>query len=460
MKLKFFSALMIGAMFISACTKDGSEGPVDNGGTTTPIVDPNVIDLPNGNFENDLEGWTIKAYANGDKTTVEIVEGQGVKGSKCLKIQQLPENKKCCVGVTRQLTGLEPDQMYRLSARIRYSDITKNEGTGPVIFSPNNKQYWNSSKYLYGTELKDWTNVTVDFMTDDNGCATIVAALGYYQGGMQNGGHSTGTAYFDNISLKKVSSELYNLESEHMRIFWESSKVVVGADILNRWIYDVDKMYEAMAELMGERPHEGRKLAIQTTRGMYSGYWALAGYPILWNANSDAVETTLNQIKQYGEMSFGLMHEMGHVFNMGNTSWNWNDEMFANFRMHYALAKSGLKVCQTDENGDFHVYEGADILNLYRVSYEKTVQSTVNDNGIHYMLARMSDQIGWEPYKKTFDYLHRQGFTGSSNKYDKFVNFVNVLSKYATECDPQGRTIDLMDTFSTMELSSIKRKLQ
>ena len=76
------------------------------------------------------------------------------------------------------------------------------------------------------------------------------------------------------------------------------------------------------------------------------------------------------------------------------------------------------------------------------------------------MLARMSDQIGWEPYKMTFDYLRRQGFTGSSNKYDKFVNFVNVLSKYATECDPEGRTINLMDTFSTVELNSIKRKLQ
>ena len=190
MKLKFFSALMIGAMFISACTKEGGDGPVDNGGTTVPIVDPNVIELPNGNFENGLEGWTIKAYANGDKTTVEVVEGQGVKNSKCLKIQQLPENKKCCVGVTRQLTGLEPDQMYRLSARIRYSDIPKNEGTGPVIFSPNSKQYWNSSKYLYGTDLKDWTNVTVDFMTDDFGNATIVAALGYYQGHHRRGNTS------------------------------------------------------------------------------------------------------------------------------------------------------------------------------------------------------------------------------------------------------------------------------
>ena len=458
MKVKLLSALMFGAILFSACSKEGDGTPGgDTDQPTKPIVDPNVIDLPNGNFENGLEGWTIKAYANGGKTTVEVVEGQGVKNSKCLKIQQLPENKKCCVGVTRQLTGLEPDQMYRLSARIRYSDIPKNEGTGPVIFSPNSKQYWNSSKYLYGTDLKDWTNVVVDFMTDDNGCATIVAALGYYQGGMQNGGHSTGTAYFDNLSLKKVTSELFNLESNHMRIYWESSKVVIGSNILSKWINNVDLMYEAMAELMGDKPHEGRKLAIQTTRGIYSGYWALAGYPILWNANSDAVETTLSQIKEYDDMSFGLMHEMGHVFNMGDTSWNWNDEMFANFRMHYALVKSGLKVYQTDENNESHVYVGADIINLYRVSYEKTIGSTVNDNGIHYMLARMADQIGWEPYKKTFDHLRKVGYS-SSNKYEKFVNFVNTLSKFTSEI--QGREVNLMDTFSATEISSIKRKLQ
>ena len=157
-------------------------------------------------------------------------------------------------------------------------------------------------------------------------------------------------------------------------------------------------------------------------------------------------------------MSFGLMHEMGHVFNLGNTSWNWNDEMFANFRMHYALEKSGLKVYQTDENGESKVFTGSEIINLYKVSYDKTVGTKVNDNGIHYMLARMAPQIGWESYKKTFDYLRKTGFSGSSNKYDKFVNFVNTLSRYATEV--KGRTINCMDYFTESEIASIQNQLK
>ena len=458
MKKNLFYVLAMAAVVTVACK------PEDNKGETTPVIpptpveDPYAIDLPNGNFENDLEGWEICRYAdNSGKATVAIVEGQGVKDSKCLKIQQLPENGKCCVGVRRELTGLEPDEMYRATVRVRYSDIPNGEGTGPVIFSPNSKQYWNSSKYLYGTELENWTTVVVDFMSDDNGKATLAVTLGFWQGGMANGGRSTGTAYFDNVSLKKVSDELVNLESDHMRIYLEPSKVTVSTDILRRWIDNIDPMYEAMVELMGAAPHEGRKLAIQTTRGIYSGYWALAGYPILWSINYTGVETSLAQMKDYDDMSFGLMHEIGHVFNIGNTSWNWNDEMFANFRMHYALEKTGLSVYQTDENSESKVYTGGDILNLYRVSYDKTVGTKVNDNGIHYMIARMAPQIQWESYCRTFNYLRQHGCS-KSNKYDKFEHFINTLSRFASEVN--GREIDCMSFFTQAEINSIKKQLQ
>ena len=461
MKKNLFCVLALAAAAIVACAPDNKEGlqiPEIPTGTTE---DPNIVKITNSNFEDGLEGWEIKNYSNGTKAFVGVVEGEGVKDSKCLKVQQFPEDGKCCVGVERTLTGLEPDQMYRASVRIRYSDIPNGEGTGPVIFSPNNKQYWNSSKYLYGTELENWTNVVVDFMSNDFGEAKLTLALGYYQGGMANGGRSTGTGYFDNVSVRKVTDELFHLESEHMRIYFEPSKVTVPTTVMRKWIDNVDKIYEGMAELMGATPHEGRKLAIQTTQGIYSGYWALAGYPILWSIyplTTDRVENSLAQIQEYDDMSFGLMHEVGHVFNIGNTSWNWNDEMFANFRMHYALEKSGLKVYQTDENNESKVYTGSEIINLYKVSYDKTVGTKVNDNGIHYMLARMAPQIGWESYKKTFDYLRKTGFSGSSNKYDKFVNFVNTLSRYATEVN--GRTINCMDFFTESEIASIQKQLK
>jgi len=235
MKLRFFFTLFIAASIIVSCTGEDDEGNTNND-TPTVIVNPNQIDLPNGNFEDGLEGWTIKKYSNGDKTTVEIVEGQGVKSTKCLKIQQYPNDGKCCVGVGRELTSLEPDQMYRMKARIRYADIVQGEGTGPVIFSPNTKQYWNASEYLYGTGLEIWRTVSVDFLADDDGKATITAALGFWQGGLANGGRSTGTVYFDNITVTKVTNELSMMESEHMRVFLDPTMVSISSEILKEWI--------------------------------------------------------------------------------------------------------------------------------------------------------------------------------------------------------------------------------
>ena len=147
-------------------------------------------------------------------------------------------------------------------------------------------------------------------------------------------------------------------------------------------------------------------------------------------------------------------YKIGHVFNIGDTSWNWNDEMFANFRMHYALEKNNGKVYMDGRNGK-QVFTGGEILDMYKIDYENTIGTKVNDNGIHYMLARMAASITWEPYKKTFNYLRKNGGSGT-NKYDKFVHFVNTLNRFAKETNPD---VDVWDYFSALELESIKKQL-
>ena len=109
MKVKFFSTLLLGAFFLSACAeKEGGNTGADNT-PILPIENPNQIDLPNHNFEEGLEGWTI--YRNGgnaSKTLIEVVDGQGVKNSKCLKVQQLPENSFQALPLLRLQVRLFP----------------------------------------------------------------------------------------------------------------------------------------------------------------------------------------------------------------------------------------------------------------------------------------------------------------------------------------------------------------
>lgn len=448
--------LCFGAVLLCAC---GNDDNGDNGGgggnPEPPVENPNAVEVINASFEEGLEGWTRVDFYNGGKVTVEVVEGAGVDGSRCIKIQQFPENGKCGVGIKQKLTGLEPDQMYRIYARVKYSDIPTDQGRGAVVFDMSTKQYWNASKFLYGTELRSWTSVYADFMSQDDGTAEIVCSLGFRLGGTTNGGYSTGTAYFDNISVVKVTDELYMQEGEHIRLFLEPSQVSVSPALLTEWVENLDRMYESYEDLVGQTPHQGRKLAILTTRGIESGYWALAGYPILWSSNYSAVTDTMDELYEHGTWCFGLMHELGHVFNIGNSSWNWNDEMFANFRMQYGLEQNDGKVWM-----DNRVYTGREILDMYKKDYNNTVIAQINDNGIHYMLGRLTDpsRIGWEPFKMAFRELTTQGGSGTS-KYEKFEHLLSLLSKYASEL--QGRDVDVQTEFFTSEeLASIRKQLQ
>ena len=96
--------------------------------------------------------------------------------------------------------------------------------------------------------------------------------------------------------------------------------------------------------------------------------WAYAGYPIHWNR--DYVASTLDEVARYDNAVFGIMHEMGHNFapgnyvtgayDHGNGEWNWNEELFANFRMYYALCRTGYSVYLNNT-----VYTGAQISDMY-----------------------------------------------------------------------------------------------
>ena len=154
------------------------------------------------------------------------------------------------------------------------------------------------------------------------------------------------------------------------------------------------------------------------------------------------------------------MHELGHVFNINSTSWNWNDEMFANFRMQYGLEQNDGKVWMDGADGQKRIYQGKEILQMYKIDYDKTIATQVNDNGIHYMIGRLADDsiLGWEPFIRTFTYLQKNGGGGGTN-YDKFVYFINTLSRYAEEV--HGKDINVLtEYFTDQELESIRKQLQ
>ena len=87
----------------------------------------------------------------------------------------------------------------------------------------------------------------------------------------------------------------------------------------------------------------------------------------------------LDRTVEFGDWGFGIIHEIGHAFSQGNIKgsgrWNWNDEIFANFRMSYALEACDGIMSQRDI-----CYRGADVINYYKIFYDETIGAGIPEN--------------------------------------------------------------------------------
>ncbi|MGV8095830.1 MAG: hypothetical protein AB2L24_28600 [Mangrovibacterium sp.] len=457
-KLNKFLMLMLTVVLFTAC---GEHNDLDDGedeGKTEG--NPNKVTVQNEDFEQPIDfqsgtgGWQRRDFHNASKVKVEYSEGSGVNSSNCIKITAYPENGAASVGISQKLKGLTPGTLYRMYAKIKTSDVSG--GRGAVLFDLSSDQYWNASKFLYGTNL-EWKTVYTDFLAQEDGTAEIVCSLGFRLGGTSSGGFASGVVWYDNVYVVKVSSEMFSVEGEHVCVYLEPSHVLAPQGKVVQWISNLDKIYNSYVDLIGDKPVKGNKLVVLSTQGIESGYWALAGYPILWSSNYDAVKSSMEQIDEYGNWVFGVMHEMGHVFNGGNnfvngnynSNWNWNDEIFANFRMYYAIIQNNATVYL-----DGALYVGDEIDRMYKSvgsgCYDNTLGAgkTDNGNGIMWTLVRLSKQVGWDVFKKTFRELYTTGRTSFSNNWDRYDYFLTILSKYADQ--------DVRVLFPEGELNLIK----
>ena len=376
------------------------------------------------------KNWTDNAPDVAGAVVEYLSEG-GVDNTGCVKISN-PERGS--VKIMHDLKDLTPGQLYRMSAKMKCEGVK--EGRGAVLFLNPDKleQPWNASEFAYGD--KDWTEVYMDFVPDKDGKATICCALGF-PWGTYNGGKALGTVWYDDVRVEPVRDQMYKRESEHIVVWFDRDKVTVSDEQMDEWLSKLDKVYEAYNELVGDAPFGGRKIHIINTPGIEPGYWALAGNPILWN-NHVKVTEVIERAAQLDDWGFGILHEIGHVFSAGNIrgrgSWNWNDEIFANFRMSYAV-----EVCNGGVSQRNVIYRGADVRNYYKIFYDETIgQGIAKNNGdaLHYTLLRIKDKYGWDVYKKAFRVLYdmeENQLPKMNGAYEKFIHFLSHVSDAAGE---------------------------
>lgn len=431
-----------------------------------PVASKNYI--VNGDLEDDIPvtmaseavagEWRYIGGWNPSAAKVAHEQDRGVDGSRCLSIIALEQDTD--VMFAQKVTGLKPGGYYRASAKVKTDMVTGGKGANicqEYLWSP-------ASDGVVGSVNK-WKTITVD--VDDvpqSGEITLCLRLG------NTAASSKGLVYFDDVKLME-NDELYIRESKHLRLVIDKTYKCITDEVIDQWLANLDKVYECYEELFsGMVPFEGK---ITTIRAASIDAWAYAGNPIKWNRNY--IETTLAQVNR-GDWCFGLMHEIGHNFapyiNNATYTFDWNEELFANFRMFYALEKLNATVITTasipQPDGTYKsqekTYVGARLLDLYQSEtdncYERTIaagRSVEMGNALCYKLIKIKEKYGWDLYKKAFADLYKiprnEEEEKAMNNWQKFEYFMSFLTKHAGE--------NVMNTcFTPVELNTIKTYLE
>lgn len=396
--------------------------------------------------------WTTDTPGN--LGTIVYRKDGGIGGSPCIEISSA---ERSSTTIRHALAGLVPGKLYRFSAMLKCEEVK--DGRGAVLFirPDGSEQAWNASEFAYGTS--DWNPVYMDFIADQKGEAVICCGLGFPWGTV-NGGKASGKAWYDNISVRPVDDEadnIYTRESKHIILKLDRDKVAISDEAVDRWLTKLDRIYEAYNDLVGDVPFDGRKIMVLNTPGIEPGYWALAGNPILWN-NHVAVKSVVDRTESHDDWGFGIMHEIGHTFSAGNIkhygSWNWNDEIFANFRMSYAL-----EACDGTMSQRNTLYKGDGVRDYYKIFYDETIGAGIpknNGDALHYTFLRIKDRYGWDVYKKAFRALYavdEQHLPKFRSNYEKMLFFLSYVSIAAGE--------DVVAaTYTPEELALIRKSLE
>jgi hypothetical protein len=369
-------------------------------------------------FESDIADWTIRSY--GSIPEISFLDSGGIDNSNCVRII----NNEFNFSGLYTIVELTPSNYYNCIGWIKTENIELAEGAtdtanieiAHIVIRGANSNIPDVLQTSGEMDIyeSDWKQVGYTFFAP-YGSIMISCRLGSYDGDVK------GTAYFDNIGIYEL--ELLNYESKYFTLRIEpTDKERISDEALNDWLDKLDLVYEEYHNLVGSYPYYGEKITILSVLHNPGG-WAVAGNPIKWN--QQWVGEELESIENDGHWSFGIIHEIGHDYDM-DARWNFDAEHMANFKLTYVVEMLDAKVPT-----EFGYFQGEEIYDFWEKLYEKHINDddpTNNDN-VTYWFCKIVEEIGWEPFKKTFrDYLDGTVTEDPTEPIDRFNLFLDVLS--------------------------------
>lgn len=291
--------------------------------------------------------------------------------------------------------------------------------------------------YRIGSEFSELKKA----MTVSSNNSSYVNYVTYEDG--NNAGWELIRIYDDQDYQKEGKHVIIDLDTEtYLRKTVNGEQIeVISPQNLARWIQHLDAAYEKYEELVGKAPRDGRKMRIvpvgterkvNTADGSFTLYTFCGSNSIFWN--KDYIEAQLIASNQEDDWGFGVLHEMGHAFDVDNR-WIFHSEFSANFKMAYVLR------CF---EGEFRITVGGRRLDSYEdlkeyyksgssTGYDKTLGASsqvFSNDGLQYMfMDRLDANNAWEALPATYTELLRDSKYVTFSALEKFNNFMDVISK-------------------------------
>ncbi|XZG68808.1 cellulose binding domain-containing protein [Chitinibacteraceae bacterium HSL-7] len=399
------------------------------GGTTaagnSPPSNFNVNDLnqtpaagmTNVDFEQGLTGWSIQQWQQ-RPYEISVAAGQGVGNSKALVIDHGNANNDSRVSQT--VTNLVPGTAYVLSGWMKGDNVKIMSPVGIVGASV----FLDDQLLPNMTGTFDWTKFEYTFVAK-NASAPLVITLGH------SGSDSSGKASFDNITLQS-DAYINRNSSKYFTFTLQPSEYAAISDAnWNRWMTQLESAYEIYADLVGSKPYNSERMRILSVK-QFPGGWAVAGNPILWY--DQVITKQLARNNSVGDWSFGILHEIGHNFDL-DYRWSWggdSNEVMANFKMQKVLEDTNALVYPSD---NVALRGGVEMKNwLYNLCEGNTPGTCqVTGNNIVARLIRIKDKLGsWDAFKLTFREISALPASSvPSTKKGRFDLFADTLSRHA-----------------------------
>ena len=263
----------------------------------------------------------------------------------------------------------------------------------------------------------------------------------------------------ENLTLYSGGRVTARLESAY--------KALASSSDFNEWLDRMDDAYYAYKELTGYTPYNSRKIEMRSTRENLNdsfsitdghNYWeVIFGYYDGTNVFKHSKAFYQGHMRRLSQDDWGdtPMHELSHVFD--SDKWNFDAETLAQLKLYYVVEQLNAKVYRPDryDNDSEGWYTGENYYDLlkydrYFDSYSASFgKGNYASEGFAAILIDIQQEIGWQPFKKTFRYF--SNLSSSQVPWEdgeKLKLFLTKLKDYSGE--------DVLDMISSHDTGIIE----